>query len=36
MDPCNQIQEKLARGRSLSAAEREHAADCQRCLDAAA
>jgi hypothetical protein len=36
MDPCNQIQEKLARGRSLSAAEREHAADCQRCLDVAA
>lgn len=36
MDPCNQTQEKLARGRSLSAPEREHAADCQRCLDVAA
>jgi hypothetical protein len=36
MDPCNQIQEKLARGGSLSAAEREHAADCQRCLEVAA
>jgi hypothetical protein len=36
MDPCNQTQEKLARGLSLSAAEREHAADCPRCLDVAA
>jgi hypothetical protein len=36
MDPCNQTQEKLARGQSLSAAEREHAANCPRCLDVAA
>jgi hypothetical protein len=36
MDPCNEVQEKLARGGSLTGAERAHAAACGRCLAVAA